>query len=388
MSTIYELDKNECCGCSSCVQKCPKNAIKMIENEEGFLYPIIDEEKCINCGLCSKVCPQMKEIKKNNEEYPKVYAMYNKNDDELLKSSSGGIFSVIANYVIENGGVVFGAAYDNDFNVKHIMIDNKENLNLLRKSKYVQSNINNTYEEAERKLKQGKMVLFSGTPCQIAGLKSYLVKEYDNLITCDLVCHGVPSPKAFKIYIKAFEKNGKKVSSYDFRTKDKLEFEKLGKIEFSNGKNRYLKIGTDPFYNNFLSGNLFRESCYTCKYANMNRIGDITIGDFIGVHNVQPDAYNSKGISICIVNDIKSDELIKKIKNNVEIKKTAIDKIIKHNMNLKIPMKRPISRNKIYANLNNKLFIKDLKRNMDLKLKIKSIIPIKLKILLRNRRRK
>lgn len=220
MSTIEELEKKECCGCSSCAQKCPTGAISMIENEEGFLYPSIDKEKCINCGLCSKVCPQLKTIEKK-EDYPKAYAMRNQNLNDLKESSSGGIFSVIANYVLENGGVVFGAQYTDDFKVEHVGVENKDKLNLLRKSKYVQSDINSTYKEVESNLKKGKMVLFTGTPCQVYGLKSYLMVEYENLILCDLICHGVPSPKAFQKYLGEFEKKNKKVISYDFRTKDK-----------------------------------------------------------------------------------------------------------------------------------------------------------------------
>lgn len=386
MSTIEELEKKECCGCSSCAQKCPTGAISMIENEEGFLYPSIDKEKCINCGLCSKVCPQLKTIEKK-EDYPKAYAMRNQNLNDLKESSSGGIFSVIANYVLENGGVVFGAQYTDDFKVEHVGVENKDKLNLLRKSKYVQSDINSTYKEVESNLKKGKMVLFTGTPCQVYGLKSYLMVEYENLILCDLICHGVPSPKAFQKYLGEFEKKNKKVISYDFRTKDKPEFEKLGKIQFSNNTKKYLKIGLDAFYNNFLTGNLFRESCYQCKYANINRVGDITIGDFIGVHEVRPDVYNKNGLSVCILNNSKANELIQKMKKNLCFNEVDISDIVKYNNNLKQPVNRPKKRDYIYKNLDNELFIRDLKENMDKKLVIKSLIPIKLKILLKRCRR-
>ena len=205
--TIDSLDKNECCGCSSCFQKCPKNAIRMEENLEGFLYPVIDRDKCIDCGSCSKVCPQLKKIEKISLGYPKAYAMRNKNLDELSKSSSGGIFSVLANYVIDNGGVVFGAAYDSKLNINHIKATTKEELSPIRSSKYVQSNIGNSYREAEKILKNGQYVLFTGTPCQIAGLKSYLMKDYEKLITADIICHGVPSQKLFHKYLDYLSEN-------------------------------------------------------------------------------------------------------------------------------------------------------------------------------------
>lgn len=383
MNTIEKLDKLECCGCSSCVQKCPQHAIEMKENEEGFFYPEIDKEKCINCGLCIKVCPQLKEIKRENERYPKAYAIYNKNKEELMQSSSGGVFSAIANYVLENNGVVFGATYDENLKVKHIKVENKENLIKLKKSKYMQSEINNTYIEVEKLLKEGIYVMFSGTPCQVSGLKTFLLKEYDNLITCDLVCHGVPSTKAFLKYLKALEGKNKKVISYDFRTKDKPEFEKLAKVEFSNNTKKYLKMGTDCFYNNFLAGNLFRESCYKCKYANMKRVGDITIGDFIGVKEVQPQVYNRDGISIVIINNKTGEKLLNILQEKLTIQATTIEKIKKYNSNLSNPTVRPKVRDQIYIDIEGKKFIKDLKKNMSKKLMIKSLVPIKLKLLLK-----
>ena len=177
MDTIEIVKKNECCGCGSCVQKCHKQAISMVEDEEGFLYPQINNERCINCGLCSKVCPQLKKNKEIDNEYPKAFAMRSKNNEELSKSSSGGIFSVIADYVFENDGVVFGAAYDDELNVNHIKAESRKELEPLRSSKYVQSNIGETYKETETLLKEGRIVFFTGTPCQIAGLNSFLIKE-------------------------------------------------------------------------------------------------------------------------------------------------------------------------------------------------------------------
>ena len=390
MDTIEVLEKNECCGCSSCAQKCPQNAIKMQENEEGFLYPIIDKDKCISCGICSKVCPQLKEVKEAENGYPKAYAMYNKDEQTQLSSSSGGIFTELANYFFCENGVVFGAAYNEKFEVKHIAIFEKSEINKLRKSKYVQSNINDSYKLVEKNLKEGKKVLFTGTPCQILGLKSFLVRDYDNLITCDLVCHGVPSQMAFNQYLKFLTKKNKNtIIEYDFRSKDIKDCEKIGKVTFKNGKEKYLKIGLDCYYSNFLAGNIFRESCYKCHYSNFNRVGDITIGDFIGVLQMQPEAYSSRGTSICIINSKKGKLVFEKIKNKFNFYRTTSEKISRYNSNLNYAKKRPICRDSIYKNIDNqKKFIDDLKCNMSTKNKIKSYVPIRFKVFLKKLRRK
>ena len=286
---MNNLPTKNCTGCSACLQKCPKQCISMIANEEGFLYPVIDEKKCINCGLCTKVCPQLKKIKEESTEYPKAYAMRNKNTEELKQSSSGGIFKVLANYVLENDGVVFGVAYDENLNVNHIKVKDKEKLKLLQGSKYVQSNINNTYKEAEKELKKNKIVLFSGTPCQIAGLNSFLMKYYDNLITCDLVCHGVPSQKLFKKYIEFLsEKFKSKVVKYNFRSKNKKGWGLVSQVETKDGKIRFVEPDFDPYYSNFLSSNTYRESCYKCYYSNCNRVSNITLADYWGINRIHP----------------------------------------------------------------------------------------------------
>lgn len=381
MDTIEIVEKNECCGCSSCAQKCPKQAIHMIENKEGFLYPEIDKKRCINCGLCSKVCPQLKKIEKQEADYPKIYALYNKNEEIQIKSSSGGVFSEIARNILNKKGVVFGATYDDKFKVKHIQIENESELDKLRKSKYIQSDINDTYIAVEKELKNGRDVLFSGTPCQVFGLKSFLIKDYDNLVTCDIVCHGTPSQKSFDQYLKYLSKKmNDKIVSYDFRSKDIEGCEKIGKVTTINGKTKYLKIGLDCYYNNFLEGNIFRESCYKCHYSNMSRVGDITIGDFIGVLQMQPEAYSKRGTSICVINSKKGESFFDEIKSYFIVYESSSEKIRKYNSNLNNPKRKPNCREYIYNNINDyKRYIKDLKKNMNRKSKIKSLVPIKVK---------
>ena len=343
MNTIEIVNKNQCCGCGGCAQKCPRQAISMIEDEEGFLYPKINKQKCVDCGLCNKVCPQLKELNDIDVQH-KIYALYNKDRDIQFKSSSGGVFTELAKYVLENDGVVYGAAYYDKFKVKHIEIKKIEEINKLRKSKYIQSNIRDSYRKIEQELKEKKLVLFSGTPCQVNGLKNFLIRDYENLITCDLVCHGVPSPKAFKQYLKNYEnKLNEEIVEYDFRNKDIKGYEKLGKIVTKSGKIKYLKFGLDSYYNNFLEGNIFRESCYNCHYSNMKRVGDITIGDYIGVLEMQPEAYSQEGTSICIINSENGMKIFEKVKNKFNLFETTEKKIKKYNSNLNKPKKTCMS---------------------------------------------
>ena len=388
-NNIEKLEKNQCCGCSSCKQKCPKDAIQMVENEEGFLYPVIDKEKCINCGLCIKACPQFKNIESLDEKYPKAFAMRNKNKNELANSSSGGIFSVLADYVIDSNGEVFGAAYGDNFSVNHIKVSKKDELNILRGSKYVQSNINNTYKEAEQALKEEKKVLFSGTPCQIAGLKSYLGKDYDNLLTVDIVCHGVPSQKLFKKYIEYLsDKFNSSVVEYNFRSKEKHGWGLVSKIKTEDGKIRFREPDFDPYYSNFLDSTIYRENCYKCHYTNYDRVADITLADYWGINDLQPDFFKEEGNSLILINSKKGEEILEQVKNNIELVNTDLEKAARYNMNLKEPSKRPAVRDEIYDNIDKKSakdYIKsELKYKITLKKIARTIIPIPIKKFLKN----
>lgn len=197
---IHITNRQDCCGCAACAQRCPKQCISMKEDAEGFLYPTVDTEVCIDCGLCEKVCP---ELNSGRERQPqKVYAAINKDEKIRLGSSSGGVFTALAEQTIDEGGVVFGARFDENWEVVHAYTETKEGLTAFRGSKYVQSRIGNAYKDAERFLRNGRKVLFTGTPCLVMGLKLYLGRDYDNLLTVDFLCHGVPSPKAWRLYLK------------------------------------------------------------------------------------------------------------------------------------------------------------------------------------------
>lgn len=285
---IHIDSKKDCCGCSACSQRCPKACISMQPDAEGFLYPQIESELCIDCGLCDQVCPVLNQAVPRSPE--KVYAAVNKNFEHRVESSSGGIFSCIAKGVIENGGVVFGARFDSNWNVVHTSINSIDSIDLLRGSKYVQSNIGSSYREAEFFLKQNIPVLFSGTPCQIRGLKLFLRKDYDNLITIDFICHGVPSPNFWKKYVQEVISDHNieslsHISKINFRNKD-ISWAKF-QIKFDywlNGRTKSFSTihYNDPYFYCFLNHVSERYSCYDCPSKEFKSRSDITLADFWG----------------------------------------------------------------------------------------------------------
>ena len=338
--------KEDCCGCEACRNVCPQRAITMVEDEDGFFYPHIDESLCIMCQKCKKVCSfQNKEKEKNNPI--NVYAAVSKNKEQLQHSASGGIFAAIAEDCIKRGGTVFGAVFNDDFSVVHEGIDSLQSLVKLQNSKYVQSRIDGIFSRVATILKKGEMVVFSGTPCQIAGLKSYLGKEYQNLFTVDIICHGVPSIKIFKTYMYYFESKYKgKIKSFTFRDKQ-IGWGENGRAIFEkyNGrlKNKILWQSSSSYMYYFLKGLISRKSCYHCKYAGLNRPGDITIGDYWGIEKQHPEYLLSasgwdekKGISVVIVNTERGGKYIENLKN-IEIKNSTFEKAAYGNDQLQHP---------------------------------------------------
>lgn len=324
---IVIKDKKDCSGCHGCYSICPTKAIEMKTDHEGFWFPEVDYDKCIKCGMCIKVCPIINN--KTIENDPKAYAMINKDDKVRLDSSSGGIFTLLAEYIIENKGVVFGAAFNNDMEVNHIKVSKKEDLAKLRGSKYVQSKIGETYKECLEELKKDKLVLFTGTPCQIEGLLGYLQKDYKNLYTQDNVCHGVPSPKVWKIYLDKVGKhhNGKPIK-VNFRKKTTGWLTYSLCIDYANSKNE-VKRADDTYFKAFLSDISLRDSCFDCKAKKYNRLSDITLADYWGVQNLEPEMHDGKGTSLVIINSKKGNELFNKIKNKTKNKETNMDEAIK-----------------------------------------------------------
>ncbi len=311
MCNFNEYNKSLCCGCGACELVCPKKCIKMIYDEEGFLYPILDKELCIHCGLCEIHCPIIKETKNNKVLFS--YGLIHRENNITKNSSSGGAFTAIAEYVLSNDGVVFGCAFNENIEAKTICIESRTDLYKLRGSKYVQCDTNKQYKNIKTFLDKGRIVLYCSTPCQIAGLKSYLSKDYDNLFLIDLFCHGTPSPKLFEKYITWLgEKYGSKISNYCFRDK-KYGWSAKGyfKTEFNH---EYELNGSDPYYYSFLMGRTYRPVCYQCKYANPQRTGDITIGDFWGVEKNHPNINTEEGVSAVLINNLKGQKVLDYIK--------------------------------------------------------------------------
>lgn len=322
---LHITNKQDCCGCNSCVQRCPKSCITMREDEEGFLYPKVNESVCIDCGLCEKVCPV---IHQAEERKPlAVYAAKNRNEEVRRQSSSGGVFTALAEEILNESGVVFGVRFDKNWEVVHDYTETVEGLSAFRGSKYVQSQIGDNFKKAERFLKMGRKVLFSGTPCQIAGLRRFLKKEYGNLLTVDFICHGVPSPGVWREYLKeetARQCGGKNsvlshpiinsrdalIESISFRDKrlgwKKCSFALTLSVPDGHGaKNAVLlsePLNKNIFLRGFLSDLYLRPSCYVCPAKSFKSGSDITIGDFWGVQYVMPEIDDDKGVSVVMVN--------------------------------------------------------------------------------------
>ena len=326
---IRIIEQNLCCGCSACVQKCPKQCIHLEEDFEGFLYPRVEEALCIDCGLCEKVCPFLYQDKAL--EPLSVLAVKNRNESQRLFSSSGGVFIALAQAVLSKGGVVFGAVFDEHWEVKHAAAETLEEVYPMMGSKYLQSRIEQSYKEAEYFLKRGREVLFSGSPCQIAGLHHYLRKDYPNLLAVDFLCHGVPSPKVWRKYLDELTtrqgggKNSvlshpmrekKTIRSVEFRSKSrgwkKFSFALTLSEASADGDENTVLLShihrEDPYMKVFLSDIILRPSCYSCKCKNGVSHSDLTIADYWGIHQLMPDFDDDKGVGLVLVNTLKGKE--------------------------------------------------------------------------------
>lgn len=383
---MIKIDFNKCTGCGACVQTCPTKCISWMERDFGFLYPKIDTEKCINCGKCTEACPI-------NHEFPisqnqSAYSLINKNRSTLQASTSGGAFSAIAVPFIDKGGIVYGCAMKDGFKVQHIRVSDLKGISELQGSKYVQSETNTTFSQVKLDLDSDKEVLFSGTPCQIAGLYRYLGKEYDKLLTVDIVCHGVGSQAYFDKFIEYLESKYSTIESIEFRNKKFVGWS-CGGVLTVNGKQMPFYNHEHYYYSYFLSGEIYRKCCYTCSYANMNRVGDITIGDFWGVEKLNINADTTEGCSLMLVNTVKGKEILDVIKSDSIITNVDKNKAIKNNAQLLHPSAfKPLRKKRLheYNNMSGKeiqrVYVKtNIKRII--KGKVKALIPYSIKIMLR-----
>lgn len=367
-------DKKDCCGCSACLSVCSNKAISFQEDNEGFLYPIVNKSLCNDCGLCNKVCPVLYYRELPKKASPIVYAAVNKNIDEYMNSSSGGVFIVLADKIIEEGGVVFGAIYDDKFNVVHSYSETKEGCKEFQKSKYTQSEIRGVYKQIKEYLKKGRKVLFSGTPCQVAGLKLYLMKQYDNLLTVDIVCHGVPSPEIFRTYLK-FVGNGKNVKAIDFKTKNPNNRSTGLSIGLDDGTRYENRLITRVWNNLQFSNCIERPSCYDCQFTHLNRPGDITLGDYWHYDKVSPEFYPNQAPSLVLINTDKGNKLFDEIKGELFVELSDIKSCLQPN--LKHPTTRSSNRDDFWKTYTTSSFKKTLNKYTTYSLKNRIIDYLK-----------
>lgn len=327
---IIIKEKNKCTGCHVCSSICPQNCIIMVSDSEGFWYPEVRIESCTDCGKCESVCPILNKQKVAND--PQAFACINKDESIRMKSSSGGIFTIIAEQMIDNNGFVFGAGFDEKFSVSHCSIETKSELEKLRSSKYVQSKIGDTYKQAKDLLQLGRQVLFTGTPCQIGGLRSYLGQTYDNLFCIDIICHGVPSPKVWNKYITYQENHvGAHTQRIAFRRKD--EGWKRFSVSFLFDNNtEYRQIyEKDLYMQAFMSNVCLRPSCYACNFKTVHRESDITLGDFWGIQNLLPELDDDKGTSLVFVNSTRGEAMFDRLRDKILYQAVDINQAVLYN---------------------------------------------------------
>lgn len=377
MDNIMGIGK-ACVGCRSCEQSCPVKCIRLQPNQEGFLYPAVDALCCIKCGVCLKKCPAF-DFKPRGRKPIRVLGLKNKEKKRMLQSASGGASDLFARSVIQAGGIVYGCAYTENLEVKHIKVDKAEELYRFQSSKYVQSDLNDCYESAKSELDKGTLVLFTGTPCQIDGLYKYLgVKSYDNLFTVDLICHGVPSPEFLRKYFAYQEKKlGEKLEYFNFRSKDKRGW---GTQYFLKTKTKAKTnlLSLDKYGKHFIDGDCYRECCYECSYANTDRVGDITVGDFWGVEKSNPGFASAAGVSAVLINSLQGNKLFEQVKGQASVIETNLEAILQKQGNLQHPTGRPAGRDDFYERIQDEKFIENLKVGVCMKERLKALLPGKL----------
>lgn len=379
MIQVLPENKKECCGCSACVQICPQGCIGMAEDSEGFRYPEIDADRCVNCNLCEKVCPIAHCRKSdsdavNESRYPKTIGGWHKKEEVRQASSSGGAFTLFAEYILKEDGVVYGCTLKEDFHAEHIRVERIEDLDKLRGSKYIQSDINNVYREIKEYLDKGRKVLFTGTPCQCAGLHRFLEvsdashrnsEKYANLYICDFICHGVPSVKVFKSYINHLEKKYQdKIVSFRFRNKDRgwnpTGLQLGTEAEFLHlGKKRFAPAFRDSFMNGFLDDLYLRPSCYSCAFKSLPKYyTDFTVADFWGVKKADAGLYDGKGTSLVMIHTEHGQELFEIVKENFLYKEVDFKSAIRKNKSLVQSASPNPQRERFFFDYKNKPFKK------------------------------
>lgn len=352
-NAMIDKVKETCTGCNACYSICPVDAIRMEPDAEGFLRPVIDWEICTRCNRCEEVCPVLDLRRMLNTHPPQVFAAWTRDEELRINSTSGGIFSELAKEILARGGYVAGARYKPDHTVEHAVISDVRDLPSLRQSKYLQSEMGHTFREVEKRLKTGAPVLFCGTPCHASGLLRYLDREYENLIVCDFICRGVTSPMVYKMYLADLEKEyGAPVETIQFKNKNVGWNQFCTFIKFKNGKT-YLK---DRYQDTYMYGYLFpslylRPCCYECKFKDIPRVADISLGDFWGIGNTRPHLDANKGTSVIFLNTSKGRKLFSSVKKPLICEECTFEEALAGNQHILHSAAEPIDRSRFFAKL-------------------------------------
>ena len=350
MNKIELCGIDKCTQCLACQNVCPKGCISMQEAKDGFSLPVIDRDKCVGCGACMKACHRLTPVV-NYYTPLKAYACWTKNQIDRKRSSSGGAFSILARKILGEGGIVYGASMSEDLQVRHIGVESVDDIILLQGSKYVQSYMGYIYKDVKTHLCNGRKVLFSGTPCQIGGLLTYLHRDYDNLYTCDVVCHGVPSQRAFDVYIDKIGLRNK-CKNFNFRFTEGWGFQLSRQLESPTRAGSCNKKLINPkkayYLRAFTKGLMFSEACYTCIYACPDRVTDVTLADYWGIGVMKPFKYPThKGISLLLINSDKALSLLNEC-SDLLFEERPFEEAIRGNHNLSHPSERPAGRDAYY----------------------------------------
>lgn len=341
---IKNPDRYNCSGCSACVATCPKQCIKLAPDSEGFLYPIVDINLCVDCGACEKICPWLHKVQQKEDLYPKVFAAKNKNNVVRSVSTSGGLFSSLAECIISKNGFVWGASFVAiNQRVEHICVSNVNDLSKIRGSKYVQSFIGDVFRKIKEQLQEGYYVLFTGTPCQCAGLKSFLRNDYENLFIVDILCHSTPSPKIFNDTLSQL---GQNVTNVRFRDKS-LGWRGSYHFQLFTQEN---SVDNDTYLTLFFKGFINRPSCYRCKFTDTKRPSDITIGDYWNIKAVDANFEDKLGASCLLINNSHGMLLFQDIRNSLNAIETPLDPAMQSCMYKNV--KEPRGRNKYWKDYN------------------------------------
>ncbi|MDD6264988.1 MAG: Coenzyme F420 hydrogenase/dehydrogenase, beta subunit C-terminal domain [Clostridia bacterium] len=376
---IEIIDKSKCTGCTACKSACPKACITMVEDSEGFLYPEVNEKLCVGCEICKKICPIIHNNPKNIVE--KAYSAKSYDKEIQSISSSGGVFYSIATEFIENSSI-FAAAFDDDFVLRHSEISNRDELIKYVGSKYLQSDLGNTFFAVEKRLKEEKFVIFIGTPCQVAGLKNFLKKDYSNLLTVDFICHGVPSPLVFKKYLCYISKDGiHNIQSVSFRDKTHGWEDFSFRVNYLNGDSTIIGKNHDLYLKAFFDNVFLRPSCYNCRFKSLNKYSDLTLADFWGVKKKNHSLYDENGVSVVLVNSKAGESIFELCSKNMNCSEISIEDVKSTNSALLSSAKNSITRKMFFKKMNKTSIDKNLSECLNPGIKTR----IELKLLIGNK---